>query len=75
MLTMTRNDIANYLGMVIRTVNRIFASFQQRKITAVQLRYLSFLDFAALKSNVVIDICSQPFTRRKHPRQVKYAIN
>jgi CRP/FNR family transcriptional regulator len=75
MLSMTRTDIANYLGMAIETVSRIFAGFQQRNIIAVQLRYLSILDFASLKSSVAIDICSQPFTSRKHPEQVKHAMN
>lgn len=75
MLSMTRTDIANYLGMAIETVSRIFAGFQQRNIIAVQLRYLSILDFAALKSSVAIDICTQPFTSRKHPKQVKHTMN
>ena len=75
MLSMTRTDIANYLGMAIETVSRIFASFQQRNIMTVQLRYLSILDFSALKSSVAIDICSLPFTSRKHPKKVKHAIN
>ena len=75
MLSMTRTDIANYLGMAIETVSRIFASFQQRNIMTVQLRYLSILDFSALKSSVAIDICSLPFTSRKHPQKVKHAIN
>jgi len=75
MLSMTRTDIANYLGMAIETVSRIFASFQQRNIIAVQLRYLSILDFAALNRSVVIDICYQPVTSQIHPKQAKYAMN
>ena len=69
MLSMTRTDIANYLGMAIETVSRIFASLQQRKIIAVQLRYLSILDFEALNRSVAIDVCSQSIISRSQPNQ------
>lgn len=59
MLSMTRTDIANYLGMAIETVSRVLASFQHRHMIAVQLRYLSILDFAALNRIVTIDVCSE----------------
>jgi CRP/FNR family transcriptional regulator len=75
MLSMTRTDIANYLGMAIETVSRIFASFQQRNIIEVQLRYLSILDFAALNKSVAIDICTKPDTSLPHPKRAKYAVN
>ncbi|PKG99590.1 helix-turn-helix domain-containing protein [Paraglaciecola sp. MB-3u-78] len=75
MLSMTRTDIANYLGMAIETVSRIFASFQQRNIIEVQLRYLSILDFAALNRSVAIDICTKPNTSLSNPIQAKYAMN
>tara|TARA_B110000240_G_C13503742_1_gene455061 strand:+ start:2054 stop:2785 length:732 start_codon:yes stop_codon:yes gene_type:complete len=57
MLSMTRTDIANYLGMAIETVSRVFANLQQRKIIEVELRYLTILDFTALNRCVVIDVC------------------
>jgi CRP/FNR family transcriptional regulator len=75
MLSMTRTDIANYLGMAIETVSRIFASFQQRNIIAVQLRYLSILDFDALNRSVAIDICSKLGTSRSHLKQAKHVMN
>jgi CRP/FNR family transcriptional regulator len=74
-LSMTRTDIANYLGMAIETVSRIFASFQQRNIITVQLRYLSILNFARLNQSVSIDISSQSVTSRSHPKQAMQAIN
>jgi CRP/FNR family transcriptional regulator len=64
MLSMTRTNIANYLGMAIETVNRIFASLQKRNIIAVKLRYLCILDFKELNRNFAIDICSQTISRR-----------
>jgi CRP/FNR family transcriptional regulator len=75
MLSMTRTDIANYLGMAIETVSRIFASLQQRNIIAVQLRYLCILDFEELNRSVAIDICSQTISSRSLPKKVKQAMN
>jgi CRP/FNR family transcriptional regulator len=74
-LSMTRTDIANYLGMAIETVSRIFASFQERQIIAVQLRYLSILDFAALNASVVIDICSHTLAKRTQSNKAKQTVN
>lgn len=71
-LSMTRIDIANYLGMAIETVSRIFASFQHRKLIAVQQRNLSILNFNGLNQCVSIDICSQAV---KHPKTTKLAMN
>ena len=75
MLSMTRTDIANYLGMAIETVSRVFASFQQRKIIVVQLRYLSILDLAALNRGVVVDVCSHPIMGRSLPKKAMLAMN
>jgi CRP/FNR family transcriptional regulator len=75
MLSMTRTDIANYLGMAIETVSRVFASFQQRNIIAVELRYLSILNFAALNRSVAIDVCSHTGKSRSHPKKAKHAMN
>ena len=69
MLSMTRTDIANYLGMAIETVSRIFASFQQKQIIAVQLRHLTILDFAALNSCIAIDVCSRTGANQSHPKK------
>ena len=75
MLSMTRTDIANYLGMAIETVSRIFASFQQRKIIAVQLRYLSILDFEALNRSIAIDVGYPIVRSRSHSEKAKQAMN
>ncbi len=51
-LTMPRQDIANYLGMAVETVSRLFASFQNEKIIKVDRRHITILDMAQLKSIV-----------------------
>jgi len=47
-LSMTRTDIANYLGMALETVCRVLASFQLKQVISVRNRYLVILDTEAL---------------------------
>lgn len=51
-LTMPRQDIANYLGMAVETVSRLFAAFQNDKIIEVDRRHVTILDMARLKEIV-----------------------
>ena len=51
-LTMPRQDIANYLGMAVETVSRLFATFQAEKIIDVDRRHITILDMQRLKSIV-----------------------
>lgn len=48
-LSMPRQDIANYLGMAVETVSRLFASFQHEKIIEVDRRHITILDMQRLK--------------------------
>ena len=48
-LNMPRQDIANYLGMAVETVSRLFASFQSQKIIEVDRRHITILDMKRLK--------------------------
>lgn len=53
-LSMSRNDIANYLGMVVETVSRLFTRFQEEEILYVerkQVRILSPLMLGAVASS------------------------
>jgi CRP/FNR family transcriptional regulator, anaerobic regulatory protein len=47
-LPMTREDIANYLGLVLETVSRLFGKLQQQGIIALDRRRVDILDPAGL---------------------------
>lgn len=51
-LGMPRQDIANYLGMAVETVSRLFASFQNAGVIAVDRRHITIRDMARLKAMV-----------------------
>ena len=51
-LMMPRQDIANYLGMAVETVSRLFANFQNEKIIDVDRRHITILDMERLKAMV-----------------------
>ncbi len=51
-LMMPRQDIANYLGMAVETVSRLFASFQNENIIEVDRRHITILDMGRLKAMV-----------------------
>jgi CRP/FNR family transcriptional regulator, anaerobic regulatory protein len=51
-LMMPRQDIANYLGMAVETVSRLFASFQNENIIEVDRRHITILDMDRLKAMV-----------------------
>lgn len=48
-LSMPRQDIANYLGMAVETVSRLFATFQNEKIIDVDRRHITILDMQRLR--------------------------
>ena len=48
-LKMTREDIANHLGMKIETVCRVFARLQAASLLLVSKRHLEILDVDALR--------------------------
>jgi len=47
-LSMSRHDIANYLGLTIETISRLFKSFQTQGILEVKNRHINILDHDAL---------------------------
>jgi len=49
-LTMTRHDIANYLGLAVETVSRILTRMQKSEIIDVERRSITILDHAKLKN-------------------------
>jgi CRP/FNR family transcriptional regulator len=47
-LSMSRNDIGNYLGLAVETVSRLFTRFQQQGLIAVQHKYIKLRDMEQL---------------------------
>lgn len=48
-LSMTRHDIANYLGLAVETVSRILTRMQKSQIIEVERRSINILDHAKLE--------------------------
>ncbi len=49
-LSMSRNDIGNYLGLALETVSRLLARFQQQGLIQVNRRYVRLLGQDALRA-------------------------
>lgn len=49
-LTMSRGDLANYLGLVLETVSRLFGRLQEMGLIEVRRREIKILDRKGLKS-------------------------
>jgi CRP/FNR family transcriptional regulator, anaerobic regulatory protein len=47
-LSMSRNDIGNYLGLTVETVSRIFTRFKRRKLLRVEGKHITLLDVELL---------------------------
>jgi CRP/FNR family transcriptional regulator len=45
---MTRQDLANYLGMAVETLSRTLAHLQKKNLISVQQRSIKILDQAQL---------------------------
>ena len=54
-LSMPRQDIANYLGLAVETVSRLFAQYQEASIIKVDRRRISILDLQRLK--IIVGEC------------------
>ncbi len=55
-LSMSRNDIANYLGLAVETVSRLFTRFQEQGLIEVDGKYVKLLTLENLKG--IITDCS-----------------
>ena len=51
-LSMPRQDIANYLGLAVETVSRLFAHYQEENVIQVDRRRISILNMQRLKEIV-----------------------
>ena len=48
-LSMSRNDIGNYLGLAVETVSRLFTRFQEEGILEVQRKHICIQDLPQLR--------------------------
>jgi len=48
-LSMSRNDIANLLGMAVETVSRLFTQFQEQGLLLVERKHIEILDYPGLR--------------------------
>lgn len=48
-LSMSRNEIGNYLGLAVETISRLFTRFQDEGILKVERKHVELLDIEALK--------------------------
>jgi CRP/FNR family transcriptional regulator len=54
-LSMSRNDIANMLGMAVETVSRLFTHFQEDGILEVERKHIRILDQNKLHSIIKVE--------------------
>src|SRR5690606_24722784 len=47
-LSMSRNDIGNYLGLAVETVSRLFTRFQEDGLLETERKHVRILDLARL---------------------------
>ena len=52
LLSMTRGDIGEYLGLTVETVSRIFTSLQKKRLISVDNREIELLDIESLRDIV-----------------------
>lgn len=48
-LSMSRNEIGNYLGLAVETISRLFTRFQDEGILKVERKHVELIDIEALK--------------------------
>ncbi len=48
-LSMSRTDIANYLGLAVETISRLFSRFQQEGLLRVDRKYVEITDYEGLR--------------------------
>lgn len=51
-LSMTRNEIGNYLGLTVETISRLLTRFQKEALIKVDGKLISIIDFDAIKQRL-----------------------
>lgn len=60
-LSMTRNEIGNYLGLTVETISRLLTRFQKEALISVEGKLITILDFDAIDDRLhSSEIPSQP---------------
>lgn len=67
-LSMSRNDIANYLGLAVETVSRLFSRFQDEGLLAVQRKHVRVTDMEGLRALAAHNRAMQGQRRRLRVR-------
>jgi CRP/FNR family transcriptional regulator len=47
---MSRNDIANLLGMAVETISRLFSQFQEQQLLIVERKHIQILNLPQLQA-------------------------
>ncbi|MGV6850823.1 MAG: helix-turn-helix domain-containing protein, partial [bacterium] len=55
-LSMSRYDLANFLGLAVETVSRLFSRFHDEKILKVERKHVEIIDLEALADAAGSDI-------------------
>ena len=58
-LSMSRNDIGNYLGLAVETVSRLFTRFQQQELIEVQNKYIRLQNMEQLQEIAGLRDCGK----------------
>lgn len=59
-LTMTRGDIANYLGLTVETISRLLGRFKKNGILSVQGKFITIMDLDKLRTLADATKCKTP---------------
>ena len=69
-LSMSRNDIANHLGLAVETVSRLFARFQEHDLLTVKRRHVTIHDLDRFRETLgecpLDQICSRLSAKQDH---------
>lgn len=71
-LSMSRNDIANYLGMKIETVSRLLTRLQQRNVIRVNRRQIQITDLERLRDCSDTELENNRAVRTQQCQQVEF---
>ena len=59
-LTMPRHDLANYLGLAVETISRLFSRFQEDGLLRVNRRNIHIVDLQRLQTIITHTSCPKP---------------